>query len=376
VDVDAVNPVARIRAGDEAAIIAQGEWSGWMTVDFPLIPHLVWTRGMFRVFAKELHPRFELYVAPLNIDPESPALPVAQPASFGREASRTIGRYYTLGIPEDTSALRQDVFSLPEFLAQARLVFEDEHRLLRYALSTFDRGLLFFYFSSIDQNSHILWGRHEAELLDVYRAVDRCVGEVIDRAPAADLIVLSDHGFAPFNRAVHLNAWLRNRGLLALHGPPGDETTLADLDWSATQAYALGLNGLYLNLHGREPHGIVAPGPQSAALIASLRAQLLAFRDPANGHPVVEAVYESKPAKENAAAAPDLIVGYSPGYRGSWQTGLGAVPALEIEDNNDAWIGDHCMDPAAVPGVLFTSRPMRLDHPRLEDVTRLVLKLF
>ena len=240
----------------------------------------------------------------------------ARPASFGRDVSRRTGRYYTLGIPEDTSALRQDVFSLPQFLQQTRLVFENERRLLRDALGSFGQGLLFFYFSTIDENSHILWGRHEAELLDVYREVDECVGEAMRSAPSAEFIVLSDHGFASFDRAVHLNAWLRDRGLLALNGPPGDDSTLANLDWGATQAYALGLNGLYLNRRGRELHGIVEHGRQSAALIETLRAQLLAFRDPVNGRQVVEAVYETKPSKENVAAAPDLIVGYSPGTVG------------------------------------------------------------
>jgi predicted AlkP superfamily phosphohydrolase/phosphomutase len=376
VDVDPLNQAMRIRVAEQDVILKEGEWSNWIPVDFPLIPHVVSAHGMFRLFVKQLHPYLALYVSPINVDPETPDLPVAQPSSFGREVSRATGRYYTLGIPEDTSALRQDAFNLPDFLLQTHLVFEDEARLLRYSLQAFRGGLLFFYFSSIDQNSHILWGKHEAELLQVYREVDASIGEVMRSAPAADLIVLSDHGFASFDRAVHLNAWLRNRGFLTLSGPPGDDSTLADLDWAGTEAYAIGLNGLYLNLQGRELHGTVERGRQSAALIQTLREQLLAFRDPVNGHAVVEAVYESKPSKENEAAAPDLIVGYSPGYRGSWQTGLGGVPAAEMEDNNDAWIGDHCMDPAAVPGVLFTSRPMPVEHPRLQDVTGLVLKLF
>jgi predicted AlkP superfamily phosphohydrolase/phosphomutase len=376
IDVDPDNSAARIKLGQETSVISQGEWSGWLLADFPLIPHLASVRGMFRVFAKQLHPRFELYVSAVNIDPESPALPVAAPPSFGRNIARQTGRYYTLGIPEDTSALRQGVFTLPQFLAQTRLVFEDERRLLDYSLGHFGQGLLFFYFSVVDENSHMLWGRHEPELLDVYRAVDGCVGDVMREAPSADLIVLSDHGFTTFDRAVHLNAWLRRRGFLALHGPPGDETTLSDLDWPSTEAYALGLNGLYLNLRGREKYGIVERGRQSAALLENLREQLLAYRDPANGRQVVEAVYETRPAKENAAVSPDLIVGYGRGYRGSWQTALGGVPAVEIEDNNDAWIGDHCINAADVPGVLFSSQPAGAGHPRLQDVTAMVLKLF
>lgn len=376
VDVDPANAAARVEVGDETIVIRQGEWSEWLTADFPLIPHLASARGMFRIFAKQLHPRFEMYVSAVNIDPESPALPVAAPASFGGDIARDTGRYYTLGIPEDTAVLRQDAFTLSEFLSQTHLVFEDERRLLRYSLAHFSDGLLFFYFSTVDQNSHILWGKHDAELLEVYRDVDDCVGEVMRAEPTAELIVLSDHGFAAFDRAVHLNTWLRDQGFLKLDGAPGDDTTLADLDWQSTQAYALGLNGLYLNLRGREEFGIVERGQQSRELMEKLREQLLELRDPVNGRQVVETVYESNPSAENAAAAPDLIVGYAVGYRGSWQTGLGGVPPQEIEDNNDAWIADHCINPADVPGVLFMSRPMHLAHPRLEDVTEIVVDRF
>jgi len=376
VDVDPANPAGRIEVGDDTVVIREGEWSGWLTADFPLIPHLASARGMFRIFAKHLHPRFELYVSAVNVDPESPALPVAAPASFGADMARETGRYYTLGIPEDTAVLRQGAFTLPEFLSQTHQVFEDEHRLLRYSLAHFSEGLLFFYFSTVDQNSHILWGRHDAELLEAYREVDECIGEVMRQEQTAELIVLSDHGFAAFDHAVHLNTWLRDQGFLKLNGAPGDDTTLANLDWQSTQAYALGLNGLYLNLRGREEYGNVERGPQSKALVEKLRQQLLALRDPANDRQVVEAVYESNPAAENAAAAPDLIVGYAAGYRGSWQTALGGVPPQEIEDNNDAWIADHCINPADVPGVLFTGRPIHLEHPRLEDITAVVLDLF
>src|SRR5579884_2240124 len=89
------------------------------------------------------------------------------------------------------------------------------------------------------------------------------------------------------------------------------------------------------------------------------------FRDPDNGRQVVE-----------AAVAPDLIVGYAPGYRASWQTGLGATPAPELEDNTDAWIADHCINPVDVPGVLFTTQKQSPEHPRLQDVTGMVVGAF
>jgi predicted AlkP superfamily phosphohydrolase/phosphomutase len=376
VDVDADAPVARLKVGDELAVIRQGEWSNWMAADFPLLAHLASARGMFRVFAKQLHPRFELYVSPVNIDPVSPVLPVSAPGDWAGHVARETGRFFTLGIPEDTAALRQGVFNRADFQSQSSRVFEDEHRLLLYSLQNFQGGFLFFYFSSVDQNSHMMWGKHEPELLRVYQEIDASIGEAMRAAPNADLIVMSDHGFTSFDRAVHLNAWLQHRGFLALRGQAGNDTSLNSIDWQSTEAYAVGLNGLYLNLKGREEHGIVETGRRGNATLANLRDQLLAWRDPDNGKQVVEAVHETAAAKQNAGVAPDLIVGYAPGYRGSWQTGLGATPVAEIEDNNDAWIGDHCIDPAAVPGVLFTSRKTSPSNPRLQDVTASILKLY
>jgi hypothetical protein len=337
-DVDPERPYVRLQVGKRLAILREGEWSDWLKVDFSLVPHLVSVHGIFRVFAKRLHPRFELYVSPINVDPDSPALPISTPASYARD----IGERATLGIGEDTSALRQGVFDLPEFLGQSRLVLDDEQRLLDESLRRFTGGFLFFYFSAVDQNSHVLWGKHEAELLGVYRAVDESIGEVMRREPEAELMVMSDHGFAAFDRAFNLNTFLASRGFRA-------------------QAYALGLNGLYL-------------WDKHAA--AEISRELLGFRDPANGRQVIESVTETSPSAENRSIAPDLIVGYAPGYRASWETALGEAPGGVLEDNNDAWIADHCIDPREVPAVLFTSAKRRAGEPKLKDLPVSLLAAF
>lgn len=372
VDVDAENPAARISLGDKTAIVNQGEWSQWLRADFPLLGWLAGARGMFRVYAKELHPRFAMYVTPVNIDPRSPDLPISAPASYSRTVARDIGPFYTQGIAEDTSAFRQGVFTIEEFERQSGLVQADELKLLRYSLAHFRDGLLFFYFSSIDQNSHMLWGKHEPELLEVYRAVDGSIGEVMRRFPDAAVIVMSDHGFNAFNRSVHLNTWLWQEGFLSLNGPPGsDDEMFANVDWSKTQAYALGLNGLYLNIAGREKNGILHRGAETESVMNKLSEALLQFRDPENGRHVVEGV-----SATHVEQGPDMIVGYGRTYRGSWQTALGAVPASVLEDNTDAWIGDHCINPDDVPGVLLSNRPLRPGRPELKDVTVSILALF
>ncbi|MDE3195798.1 MAG: alkaline phosphatase family protein, partial [Acidobacteriota bacterium] len=216
----------------------------------------------------------------------------------------------------------------------------------------FTGGLLFFYFSSVDENSHILWGKHDDELLKIYKAVDAAIGETQRREPGAPLIVMSDHGFTTFDRAVNLNTWLLEQGLLA-------RTADGAIDWANTKAYAIGLNALYLS--GAEP--------------TDLKRRLLDWRDPKTNARVVEAVDETHPAPVNRAIAPGLIVGYAPGYRASWATGLGEVPETEIDDNNDAWIADHCINAADVPGVLFTNG-LRVQGQSLKSLASVILGLF
>src|SRR5262245_48398364 len=148
-------------------------------------------------------------------------------------------------------------------------------------------------------------------------------------------------------------------GFLTLHdaASTGPDELFAHVDWSRTQAYALGLNGLYLNLRGREREGSVEPGVQADLVLRVIARRLPDFRDPQSGRQVISDVYVTRDLFQGEALtmAPDLIVGYSPPYRSSWQSSLGAVPAAVIEDNLDAWIGDHCIAAGHVPGVLIAN---------------------
>ena len=80
----------------------------------------------------------------------------------------------------------------------------------------------------------------------------------------ATIIVMSDHGFANFGRQFNLNSWLRDWGYL---GPRECTSIMTDVDWSQTTAYGLGINGLYLNMKGRERDGIVEPGEERETLL-------------------------------------------------------------------------------------------------------------
>jgi hypothetical protein len=335
VDIDPDAGAFRCRIDNRDYILKLHEWSPWMRVRFPIGPGSI--TGIFRLYAKELSPAVRIYRSPLNIDPADPALPISTPSAFARELEERIGPYGTLGIREDTAAVRQNVLTREEYLEQSRLIFAEDQRMLADCLERFRGGLLFFYFSEVDQNSHLLWGQFENELLHTYQQVDRAVGLVRERAPDARLIIMSDHGFTSFEKSVNLNTWLSDQGY-------GDRSR------------AMGLNALY-----------VKPGAEHDRNVAEIASKLRELRDPVTGAPVVEqvAVHPTEPA---------ITVGYARGYRASWETGLGEAPATGIiQVNSDAWIGDHCMAAGEVPGVLLGTRRPVISNPGLKDLPVTIL---
>ena len=76
----------------------------------------------------------------------APDLPISAPRSFSVEIAKRVGRFSTLGIAEDTAALRQGVFDLPEFLTQSRMVLRDERKLLDDSLAGSAKGSCFSTF--------------------------------------------------------------------------------------------------------------------------------------------------------------------------------------------------------------------------------------
>jgi predicted AlkP superfamily phosphohydrolase/phosphomutase len=397
--VDAENPVALISVGDERLLMQRGEWSAWLPVSFQLAPHLVSVNGMVRFFLKQVRPYLMLYMSPVNIDPRDPAQPIASPEEYAYELSEEAGPFYTEEMPEDTKALRAGVLQPREFLTQSQLVLDERKRLLDAELRQFSaergRALLFFYFSSIDQRHHMLYRQSDLAdplrptdtppeltnaMRDTYAEIDAVVGSVMSAVgDDTTVVVMSDHGFSSFRRQANLNRWLELNGYLKLTDSfnRGRYEWLQGIDWSATRAFAIGLNSLYLNVRGREKHGIVAPG-ERATLAAQIAERLSSWVDEETGEKVTsqvvlrEQVYRGPYVEES----PDIIVGYAPGYRASWDTTTGKVPLPLLEPNRDEWSGDHCIDSRAVPGVLLSSRPLRATSGDLKDLTVSVLEYF
>jgi predicted AlkP superfamily phosphohydrolase/phosphomutase len=380
VHVDPTENVARFDLDDQQFILRQGEWSDWVRAKFKLLPGVKSTGGILRLYLQQVHPYLRIYVSPVNIDPADPALPISTPATYSRKLAESLGPFYTQGIAEETSAFRAGLFSKEEFLTQSKKVLADSLRMFHYELDRYQDGLLFYYFSSVDQNAHMLWGKYEPDLLEIYKGVDAAIGDAMAKAGNdIPLVVLSDHGFARFDRAVHLNTFLMREGLLTLDDPTnvGDAELFAHVDWSRTMAYAIGLNGIYLNQEGRENGGVV-PAADRQQVLERIARKLKEFKDPTTGENVVDQVYFADQAfrGKNLHYAPDLFVGFRRGYRASWQTALGAVPGSTMENNTQAWIGDHCMASDEVPGVLLSNRKVKAAAPQLPDVTATILSEF
>jgi len=384
-------PAAKFEVQDNEFILTEGEWSPWVRVDFEAVPMLVSVSAIGRFYLKRVRPDFELYVTPLQINPEDPAMPVSMPEAWAHELFEELGYFYTQELPEDTKALTHGIFSAYEFWDQLQFVYQERRRALDYFLDRFDEGFLFFYFSSVDQGSHMLWNyadpEHPAHETDeklgdgirtIYGELDEAVGRVM-RAIDEDttLIVMSDHGFCPFYRGVNLNSWLLEQGYVTLRDPAaqGKYPLFANVDWSRTTVYALGLNGVYVNLAGREKNGIVDPGEEYAQLLDRLEKDLLEMRDPRNDEPAVTRVVRTQRDFHGpyVSLGPDLIVGYNWGYRSSWDSPLGEFPREIFVDNNDHWSGDHSVDPRHVPGVLLTNQRITLEQPSLVDLTVAIL---
>jgi len=364
-------------AGDTYTLKAN-EYTPWIKLAFPVAP-AVRIHGIARFLATETGPEVSLYCTPVQIDPESPALPISHPSYYSAYLAKLLGTFATVGMAEDTWALNEGVIDDQAFLDQAYSLLAEREAMFDSALAHTKRGVVACVFDTSDRVQHMFFRRPEGpEIEHLYREMDRVVGKAMSHVDANTMLfVLSDHGFCTFRRAVNLNSWLREKGYLALaDGASESGRYFEGVDWSRTRAYCLGLSGLYLNVKGREAQGIVNRGAEAEALKRELIERLSGLRD--NAEIAIREVYATSNLYRGPYldAAPDLIVGYNEGYRTSWDAAIGRVTALIVEDNTKAWSGDHCVDPLLVPGVLFCSRKIDAEDPGIEDMAPTALDLF
>jgi len=390
-DQSALPFTLRVLSDNNAELLIQGrkhklqtgQYSPWLRVRFPAC-------GIVRFLLTSTSPEISLYATPVQIDPENPALPISYPSYYAVYLAKLLGSFATLGMAEDTWALNEGAIDEDAFLEQARTIQKEREAMFFSALERTSRGVVACVFDTTDRVQHMFYryleptahgagdARHAGVIEQLYRDMDRVVGETMKYADKdTALFVLSDHGFCGFRRGVNLNAWLHQHGYLALKPGLTEGGEYFDgIDWNRTRAYTFGLSGIYLNLSGREAQGIVM-AEEAAALKQELQAKLAGLADD-DGSVAICDVYDSAVIYNGPYldAAPDLILGFAAGYRASWGAAVGRVTAAVFEDNTKCWSGDHCVDPALVPGVLFSNRKMDLRNPGIEDMAPTVLRLF
>lgn len=391
VELDDEKGRVRITVGKETCEVGPREYTPWMVVPFDGV------QGIARFYVQTWEGSdVELYVTPINIDPDKPAMPISHPFVYAIYLAKLQGPYATLGLAEDTWALNERVIDEEAFLKQSWLIFEERKKHLWDTLDKTKKGFVTVVFDTTDRISHMFYRylepdhpanrgkdteRFKAVIPDMYAKMDAFLGEV--RAKVGDeedtvLMVISDHGFTSFRRGVNLNSWLRDEGYLVLK--EGKETSrdyFQDVDWERTRAFTIGLTGIFINRKGREAKGVVGK-EELPGLCRELKQKLEALRDPLTGEVVVKEAFLTHEMHSGpyADAAPELLIGYHKGFRHSWDCATGGVSKEVFSDNTKSWSGDHCVDPRLVPGVLWCNRAIAKQDPEILDLAPTVLDLF
>ena len=414
-------PQLAVQIGDQYATTGLGEWSNWVKVEFSVLGGMMPIPGYTKFRFLSAQP-FEVYALPLQHDPFAPAAEISMPPEASAELAEAIGPYMVQGFADAYKSYKGELLDTSGFINQSDMALEERTKMMHYGLDQIEEtgGLLFLYTGSLDMRCHMLWHTQDDEhphqeeageylgvpydqqIDRIYAQVDVMLGEMVSRIEKMEadsgnkieLIVMSDHGFAPFRRKMHINDWLVQEGYLVLKdgitethdlnlkldadGIP--EKGSGPVDWSKTKAYCIGFNGIILNRVGRESEGIVTDS-EVEALLTEITGKLLALED--GGRPVLTRVLPATEVFQGPADvmkhAPDLQLGFNTGFGASDACAIGGVVGggAFLVDNDSRWSGSHLMDPELVRGtIISTSGKTFSKDPALEDITATLYSLF
>lgn len=382
---------AILEIDDKKINLTADKFSDWVELEYKHGRSTV--SGIARFCLRAVNGDLSLYISPINVHPENPALPIAEPIAFSSWLAKKNGLFGTLGLMEDTWGRNELALDDARFLEQTYLTHNEREQMFFDALERTREGLCICVFDASDRIQHMFWryldeqhpspledkNKFGSTILDMYKKMDDLIGRAQKKlGPNDHLIILSDHGFASFRRCINLNTWLMKEGYLTLKdGKTIGADYLQDVDWTKTKAFAIGLTGIYINRIGREARGIVSDD-EAIKIKEEIGRKLEQLKDPADGAPAIRRVHDAAKSYKGLYTdeAPDLIVGYHPGYRVSWDSITGTVESEIFSDNVKAWSGDHHVDPELIPGVLFTNRKVKKENPHITDIAPTVLDLF
>jgi len=386
-----------------------GEWSEFVTFTFEY-NKVVSFQGYAKFYLLEMTPDVKLYLQPISFHPKTLLVSrgpvrISTPQSFIGDLYDRYGAFKTLGWAADTWALNERVIPEEVFLEDL-YEYVGQYRRMMMEFIASDEPLFVDVYSFTDRIAHMFWhhldrthplyepekaAKYAKVVLQVYQMMDEIVGDVMKTLDDNKwLFVLSDHGFHSFAYGFNINTWLAQNGFLGsalgtlskqmkLEDLFGTQQFWANVDFSKTTAYSLGLGGIYINLKGRERYGTVAPGEEYEEVRDRIIRGMESLIHAETGKKPVFKVYRREDIYSgyDPEEMPDLRVSNAPGYRCSWQSSLGGVQPDIAEINKKKWSGDHCsFEPSITKGIFFCNKSIARTDPNLLDFFPTVLRLF
>ena len=233
---------------------------------------------------------------------------------------------------------------------------------------------------------------------NTYEKLDDAVGRLLSALDEdTTVIIVSDHGFGAIHKVFYINQWLCDKGYLNFTGKTDCRRfckvlsqvkrelrkflpekvlekrnelarskrksniidSLSNIKWEETEAFSEGTSGgIWINLKGREPEGVIKPGSMYEQVRRQLIVGLMELKDPENDDSVVRNVYKREQVFNGSYLdrAPDLFVELNDGYSCAGKMNKDLV---RIEPKGDClcelnnWSGNHRLD-----GVLITRGPL------------------
>lgn len=376
-------------------------------------------------------------VAVINVPMTYPPEPVngIMIAGFGTPDESESRFVYPLELMDELRAkLGPYILDLDWALYEKRgitALLEDARRMTRrradYGLHILGReawDLFALVFVSTDRLQHCLWqylDPHEprsaeqqqirASVLDYYDYLDGVLGEFLAASREATVLVMSDHGFGPFQTTIQLNSWLAEQGFLTWETENRAQLRWAvrlarslgmtresfgrlarllrfneyqqlekvslranNIRWAQTRAFSYTPNGIYFNLKGRERDGTVEPGADCDRLFEQLKELLLDLRDPETGNRMVRRVARPQEVYhgQKVALAPDLIVADSDP---SYTLNFNLSPTAQVFEYPSWRSGNHDPEGLLVAYGPRVARGRRLERADLVDLCPTALHL-
>jgi predicted AlkP superfamily phosphohydrolase/phosphomutase len=292
-------------AAEEITTLYKGEKSTWISETFTDAEGK-FKAGRFYFYLVELDgpATFKLYQSAINTAEE-----ITLPSELTQELDEAAGPYIEV---DDPWAYMDGWVGIDFYLDQLTAQNDWWAKATAYGLKKTDWDMAFSWVGTIDHIQHVLYGgidpkschynpAEAPKIMDyirrIYAEVDARIGRILEHVDLDNTLVclVSDHGFSSLERSPYIKHHLAKAGLLSFN--LDTETGAMEIDWSQTKCFPLepGHAHIFVNLKGRDPHGIVEPQDYEKVQEEIIDA-LLSLRDPKTGRHVVATAVRKKEA--------------------------------------------------------------------------------